>query len=65
MLCATKYAVDNNLGDVISQSFCVGESCVGSAYLQAEQQVFKKTLLRHITVLALDGMQLLVPEHQR
>ena len=55
LLRATKYAVDNNLGDVISQSFGVGESCVGSAYLQAEQQVFKEARLRHITVLASAG----------
>ena len=55
LLRATKYAVDNNLGDVISQSFGVGESCVGSTYLQAEQQVFKEARLRHITVLASAG----------
>jgi subtilase family serine protease len=55
LLRVTKYAVDNNLGDVISQSFGVGESCVGSTYLQAEQQVFKEARLRHITVLASAG----------
>jgi subtilase family serine protease len=55
LLRATKYAVDNDLGDVISQSFGVGESCVGAAYLQAEQQVFKEARLRQITVLASAG----------
>ena len=55
LLGATKYAVDHNLGDVISQSFGVGESCVGSAYLQAEQQVFKEARQKHITVLASSG----------
>lgn len=55
LLRVTNYAVDNNLGDVISQSFGVGESCVGSAYLQAEQQVFKKASQKHITVLASSG----------
>ena len=55
LLRVTKYAVDNNLGDVISQSFGVGESCVGSAYLQAEQQVFKEARQKHITVLASAG----------
>lgn len=55
LLRVTKYAVDNNLGDVISQSFGVGESCVGSAYLQAEQQVFKAARQKHITVLASAG----------
>jgi subtilase family serine protease len=55
LLRVTKYAVDNNLGDVISQSFGVGESCVGSSYLQAEQQVFKEARQKHITVLASAG----------
>ena len=55
LLRVTKYAVDNNLGDVISQSFGVGESCVGSAYLQAEQQVFREARNKHITVLASAG----------
>jgi len=55
LLRVTKYAVDNNLGDVISQSFGVGESCVGSAYLQAEQQVFQEARDKHITVLASAG----------
>ena len=44
LLRVTKYAVDNNLGDVISQSFGVGESCVGSSYLQAELQVFQEAV---------------------
>ena len=55
LLRVTKYAVDNDLGDVISQSFGVGESCVGSAYLQAEQHVFQEARLKHITVLASAG----------
>ncbi len=55
LLRVTKYAVDNNLGDVISQSFGVGESCVGSTYLQAEQHVFQEARLKNITVLASSG----------
>lgn len=55
LLGATKYAVDHNLGDVISQSYGVGESCVGSAYLQTEQQVFAAARAKHITVLASSG----------
>ncbi|HYX49281.1 MAG TPA: S53 family peptidase [Ktedonobacteraceae bacterium] len=55
LLRVTKYAVDNDLGDVISQSFGVGESCVGSAYLQAEQHVFQEARLKRITVLASAG----------
>ncbi len=52
---ATKYAVDNDLGDVISQSYGVGESCVGAAYIQAELQVFAEARQKNITVLAADG----------
>lgn len=55
LLRATKFAVDNNLGDVLSQSFGVGESCAGSAYLQAEQQVFAEARAKHISVLASSG----------
>jgi subtilase family serine protease len=55
LLKATKYAVDNNLGDVISQSFGVGETCVSSAYLQAEHDVFSEARAENITVLASAG----------
>lgn len=54
-LAVTKYAVDHNLGDVISQSFGVGETCAGSSYLQQEQQVFSKARAKGITVLASSG----------
>jgi subtilase family serine protease len=54
-LSATKYAIDNNLGDVISQSFGLGESCAGSAYLQQEQLVFSEAKAKHITLLASSG----------
>jgi subtilase family serine protease len=55
LLGAVKYAVDNDLGDVISQSYGVGESCVGSAYLPLEQAVFAKAKAKGITVLASAG----------
>lgn len=54
-LSGTKYAIDNNLGDVISQSFGVGESCADSAYLQQEQLVFSEARAKHITLLASAG----------
>ncbi len=54
-LAVTKYAVDHNLGDVISQSFGVGETCAGSSYLQQEQQVFSEARAKGITVLASSG----------
>ncbi len=57
LLQATNYAVQNNLGDVISQSFGVGESCVSSNYIQQEQQVFAAAQAKGITVLASSGDQ--------
>ncbi|QBD81668.1 hypothetical protein EPA93_39145 [Ktedonosporobacter rubrisoli] len=55
LLTATKYAVDNDLGDVISQSFGVGETCVDQTYLQAEHQIFQAARDKQITVLASSG----------
>lgn len=54
-LSGTKYAIDNNLGDVITQSFGVGETCAGSAYLQQEQLVYSEAQAKHITLLASAG----------
>ena len=55
LLGATKYAVDHNLGAVITQSFGLGENCVGSAYLQQEQAVFSEARAKGITLLASSG----------
>ena len=55
LLSGTKYAIDNNLGDVISQSFGLGETCGGSAYLQQEQLAFSEAKAKHITLLASAG----------
>jgi subtilase family serine protease len=57
ILSATKYAVDNNLGDIISQSFGENESCVDPALLTAEHQVFANATLKNITVFASSGDQ--------
>ncbi len=54
-LSGTKYAIDHNLGAVISQSFGLGETCAGSAYLQQEQLVFSEARAKHITLLASSG----------
>jgi len=54
-LSGTQYAIDHNLGDVISQSFGAGETCGGSAYLQQEQLVFSEARTKHITLLASSG----------
>ena len=55
ILSATQYAVDHNLGDVISQSFGENESCVDSALLQQEHKLFAKATLKHITLVASSG----------
>lgn len=55
LLSATRYAVDHNLGDVISQSFGENESCVDSALLKAEHQVFAAATVKHITLFASSG----------
>ena len=46
ILAATKYAVDHNLGDVISQSFGEGESCVDPKIDKAEHALFEKATQR-------------------
>jgi subtilase family serine protease len=55
ILSATQYAVDNNLGDVISQSFGENESCVDLTILTAEHALFEKATSKHITLLASSG----------
>jgi subtilase family serine protease len=55
ILSATKYAVDHNLGDVISQSFGEAESCVDPALLQAEHAVFQSANAKGITLIASAG----------
>jgi len=55
LLKATKFAIDNNLGDTISQSFGLDETCVSSAYLQAQRAAFEEARNKHITVFASSG----------
>ena len=55
ILSATQYAVDHNLGDVISQSFGENESCVDSSLLAAEHKLFVKATLKNITLIASAG----------
>ena len=55
ILSATKYAVDHNLGDIVSQSFGENESCVDSTLLKAEHQLFAAATLKHITLFASSG----------
>ena len=51
----TKYAVDHNLGDIISQSFGIGETCLSKQELLDEHSVFIKATKEHITLLAASG----------
>jgi subtilase family serine protease len=55
ILSATKYAVDNNLGDVISQSFGENESCMDPALLAQQHQVFADATNKRITLFASSG----------
>lgn len=55
ILSATQYAVNHNLGDVISQSFGENESCADANLLAAEHKLFVKATLKHITLIASSG----------
>lgn len=55
LLSATKYAIDHNLGDVISQSFGENESCVDPTLLKQEHRIFEEATDKHITLLASSG----------
>lgn len=57
ILSATKYAVDNNLGNVISQSFGENESCMDPNLLAQQHQVFATATTKNITLLASSGDQ--------
>jgi subtilase family serine protease len=57
ILSATAYSVNNNIGDVISQSFGENESCVDSNLLKAEHMLFAKATLKGITLVAAAGDQ--------
>jgi subtilase family serine protease len=55
ILSATKYAVDNNLGDVISQSFGENESCVDPTLMTQQHELFAEATRKHITLFASAG----------
>ena len=55
ILAATQYAVDNNLGDVISQSFGEAETCVDSSILSQEHAVFESAVDNGMTLFASSG----------
>jgi len=55
LVAATMYAVDNNLGDVITQSFGEAEMCASPAVLAQQHAVFQKAGDLGITVFASSG----------
>ena len=55
ILSATTYAVNNNLGDVISQSFGEAEACADPTLLTQEHQLFQQATTQGITLLASSG----------
>jgi subtilase family serine protease len=55
ILSATKFAVDHNLGDVISQSFGENESCVDPSIDKAQHKLFAQAVSKRITLLASSG----------
>lgn len=55
ILNATKYAVDHRLGDVISQSFGEGESCMDPMLLKQQHALFAKATRQGMTLFASSG----------
>jgi subtilase family serine protease len=55
LLSATRYAVDHNLGDVITQSFGEAESCADPELLRQEHAVFERAASKGITLVAGSG----------
>ena len=57
LVAATQYAVDNNLGDIITQSFGEAEMCAPADVLAQQHAVFQKATELGITVFASSGDQ--------
>jgi subtilase family serine protease len=57
ILSATKYAIDNNLGDVISQSFGEAEQCMDPSLLAQQHALFNQAIAKGITLFASAGDQ--------
>ena len=55
ILSATKYAIDHNLGDVISMSFSEAESCPTAHFLADEHAAFERAVAQGITLVAASG----------
>ncbi|MCW2648900.1 MAG: hypothetical protein JWP07_5009 [Pseudonocardiales bacterium] len=57
ILSATRYVVDHNLADVISQSFGEAEQCMDPAVFNQQTALFAQATRKHITLLASSGDQ--------
>src|SRR5439155_4807026 len=57
ILSATRFAVDHNVGDVISQSFGEAEQCMAPNLFKAQHKLFAKATAKGITLLASSGDQ--------
>ena len=55
ILSATEYAVDHDLGDVITQSFGENESCMDPALVAQQHQIFADATMKGITIFASSG----------
>jgi subtilase family serine protease len=55
ILAAEQYAVDNNLGDVLSQSYGEAESCEDPSIRNADHALYAKAALKGISVFASSG----------
>lgn len=55
ILSALQYAVDNDLGQVISQSYGEAEQCVDPRIMAAQHQAFQKAVNEGITLFASSG----------
>ncbi len=55
LLAATKFAIDNNLGAVISMSFGLNEACVPPALLAEQHRLFDHAVAEGITLVAASG----------
>ena len=57
ILAATRWAVDHNVGDVISQSFGEDERCVSPSIARAQHKLFQRATAKGITLFASSGDQ--------
>jgi subtilase family serine protease len=55
ILAATQYAIDHNLGDVLSQSFGEAEQCLDPQLAKAQHAMFVKAKNQHWSVFASSG----------